>query len=553
MKKLISLAAAVMMLISSVPSTVYAEDKTDLDDIAVQAGVKDYFFPHNSGAYRTNPDSFNINAGLNKNDYAMCVMTVLANRGVISASDILAGANNFSDLDVCDEVNSVIEQYANTAANGKLIMGLGGAYSNIEQGILSMLLMWGAESASKPITDRNETEGYMIVILKQEKNYFDYLYPMVVVGCADGEWSFGGKSYDKCILTLDPSIGNHFDEDRCIYMDSTSGELCVPCYDLTSENGNIFTITNKTDLLNFNGPINPTEDKTVLDEGENFQYIDLEMIDGMEYDLILDTGEDEPITAHGAYGAHPDDFTITPFLNKPDCYSTFCKKGDVVLNVDMTKEIHENEFFTAAFQNYSCNQMIYSNGKFTYKNSENRMSITKAPENFTTEGDSYIHERSTYIMTRENYLSAKENDTFILAGTTTGTVDLEFTADGVIVSDTDLFRSVVTDPLFEDYFCLTASEPVMLKMNEENIWYPYIKADDGTFSKSVERGDVNCDGVVDAADASLVLKAYAVSSTDDDLPTFIDDRYGDFNLDEVVDAADASDILRYYAEMSTQK
>lgn len=544
MKKLISLAAAVMMLISSVPSTVYADDKTDLDDIAVQAGVKDYFFPHNSGAYRTNPDSFKINARLDKNDYAMCVMTVFANREVISASDILAGANNFSDLDVCDEVNSVIEQYANTAANGKLIMGLGGAYSNIEQDILAMLMLWGAESTS---------EGYMMVILKQEKNNFDALYPMVVVGCADGEWSFGGKSYDTCVLTLDPAIGNRFDEYHCIYMDSKSGELCVPCYDLTSENGNIFTITNKTDLLNFNGPINPTEDKTVLDEGENFQYIDLEMIDGMEYDLILDTGEDEAITAHGAYGAHPEDFTVTPFKNTSSCYSTFCQKGDVVLNVDMSDEVNVNKLFVAEFQNYSCDQMVYSNGKFTYKNSENRMSLTKAPENFTTEGDSYIHERSTYIMMRENYLDANENNKFIFAGTTTGTVDLEFTADGVIITDTDLFRGVVTDPLFEDYFCLTASEPVMLKMNEENIWYPYIKADDGTFSKSVERGDVNCDGVVDAADASLVLKAYAVSSTDTDLPTFIDDRYGDFNLDEVVDAADASDILRYYAEMSTKK
>lgn len=550
MKKLISLAAAVMMLISAVPSAVFAEDRTDLDEIAVQAGVQDYVFPHSSGSYRTNPDSFKINARLDKNDYAMCVMTVLANRGVISASDILAGANNFSDLDVCDEVNSVIEQYANTAANGKLIMGLGGVYSSIDQDILAMLMLWCAES----ITDRNETEGYMMVILKQEKNYFDYLYPMVVVGCADGEWSFGGKSYDKCILTLDPSIGNHFDEEHCIYMDSDSGELCVPYYDLTSENGNIFTIANKTDALNFNGPINPTEDKTVLDEGENFQYIDLEMIDGMEYDLVLDNGEDELITAHGSYGAHPEDFTITPFLNKPHCYSTFCKKGDVVLNVDMTKEIHENEFFIAAFQNYSCDQMVYSNGKFTYKNSENRMSLTKAPENFTAEGNSYIHERSTYIMARENYLSGKENDTFILAGTTTGTVDLEFTVDGMIVTDTDLFRGVVTDSLFENPFYLTASDPVMLKMNEtENNWSIYIRADDGTFSRSVERGDVNCDGAVDAEDASMVLKAYAISSTDADLPTFIDDRYGDFNLDEVVDAADASDILRYYAEMSTKK
>lgn len=66
-------------------------------------------------------------------------------------------------------------------------------------------------------------------------------------------------------------------------------------------------------------------------------------------------------------------------------------------------------------------------------------------------------------------------------------------------------------------------------------------------------GDVDGNGIVDSADASLVLEAYANASTAGGylFYDFIAD-YADFNQDNITDANDASGILALYAENSTK-
>ena len=60
---------------------------------------------------------------------------------------------------------------------------------------------------------------------------------------------------------------------------------------------------------------------------------------------------------------------------------------------------------------------------------------------------------------------------------------------------------------------------------------------------------MNCDGFIDAVDATLVLESYAANSTDK--PAYIGKTLGDYNGDGMVDAVDASLILAKYAELST--
>ena len=70
--------------------------------------------------------------------------------------------------------------------------------------------------------------------------------------------------------------------------------------------------------------------------------------------------------------------------------------------------------------------------------------------------------------------------------------------------------------------------------------------------KSISLGDVNCDGIIDAVDASNVLKYYALISTEQD-GEFTDDQksVADVNNDGEVNAVDSSNILAYYAYAST--
>ena len=67
-------------------------------------------------------------------------------------------------------------------------------------------------------------------------------------------------------------------------------------------------------------------------------------------------------------------------------------------------------------------------------------------------------------------------------------------------------------------------------------------------------GDVNEDGKIDAKDASLILKEYALASTNS--PSELDEKQkaaADVNADGSISAIDASSILAYYAYISTNE
>lgn len=61
-------------------------------------------------------------------------------------------------------------------------------------------------------------------------------------------------------------------------------------------------------------------------------------------------------------------------------------------------------------------------------------------------------------------------------------------------------------------------------------------------------GDINCDGAIDAVDASMVLYGYSRLSINDDLQ--LSSTLFDYNGDGMIDAVDASMILTYYAKQS---
>lgn len=76
----------------------------------------------------------------------------------------------------------------------------------------------------------------------------------------------------------------------------------------------------------------------------------------------------------------------------------------------------------------------------------------------------------------------------------------------------------------------------------------------GSMYENSVKGDVNCDGKIDAIDASKVLIYYSYKATAphfDQTENFI--RTADVNNDGVIDAFDASGILKYYSMSATGK
>lgn len=65
-------------------------------------------------------------------------------------------------------------------------------------------------------------------------------------------------------------------------------------------------------------------------------------------------------------------------------------------------------------------------------------------------------------------------------------------------------------------------------------------------------GDLNNDGLIDSVDASVILNAYSVISTDNLIPlTEPQKTAADINSDGVIDSVDASIVLQYYSYIST--
>ena len=69
-----------------------------------------------------------------------------------------------------------------------------------------------------------------------------------------------------------------------------------------------------------------------------------------------------------------------------------------------------------------------------------------------------------------------------------------------------------------------------------------------TTEPAFKLGDVDGNGMIEVADAVLVLTYYAKSAAG--IPSTIDFRLADVNRDEKIDVADAVGILTYYARQA---
>ncbi|MDE5835282.1 MAG: hypothetical protein K2H26_07170, partial [Ruminococcus sp.] len=93
---------------------------------------------------------------------------------------------------------------------------------------------------------------------------------------------------------------------------------------------------------------------------------------------------------------------------------------------------------------------------------------------------------------------------------------------------------------------LSAVGDVLLTFDESGSLKYYIGEN---YDTEVQKGDVNCDGFINAVDATLVLESYSANSTGN--LSYIGKTLGDYNGDGMVDAVDATGILIKYAELST--
>ncbi len=207
------------------------------------------------------------------------ILEVLSHNGNISPSDIKAGADSLKDIDNYDDIKEIIEYYSSSLKNNR-IFSLYYKYTlnRITKNDRVDMLMDMAEKAMKDgkyfliaygcyigemgIADVSENDDGSYAInynTAHGTTRTQQAHAAAGIGITSGKWEFNGKTYDKCVLTVDNIAKNGFSEDTCIYINSQTKDFYIPTLSESAQGELHVASFDDTDMLNFNGLIKPTE------------------------------------------------------------------------------------------------------------------------------------------------------------------------------------------------------------------------------------------------------------------------------------------------------
>ena len=473
------------------------------------------------------------------------LVEVLAHNGVISPSDIQEDATYLSDISYNEASNNIILGYQAMQSYTE--------FDNYEKYLAGSIPY--DEQVDKLIDSAKESmknNKYFFISVRTER----FNHAVCGIGISSGHWKWKEKDYDTCILTLDSNLSNTdgkavgFSEQACIYINSETKESCVPIYDIYSNEDETLLYTSITDysLLNFKGLINPS-DKIETDIS-NLKQIASFRKDGIQIFAGYNSGEmvlDKRDIIFGSWG------------------------GDAtVLNCDY---IHIN-----------MNTSALNNSSFRYIDSERWVDIGGFGKEAGCKGTIDISDNEIKIINSAKTLLKPTVQLRMNEGTYSFSpyfwwtfqpsidkgLSFDIVDDGILLHSEGKIDSAITAYNWlsdENGFykfnglylqvdqILTAVlsyNDVLIKVENEKI-QPYIDDNnDDVYDVPVQLGDVNCDGHIDAKDASEVLTIYSNLSTTEKGKRQNYYSFGDIDKNGKVNAIDASRILVEYAKLSTE-
>lgn len=509
----------------------------------------------------------------------LSALEVIAHNGLITASDIAPGAKKLSDIKDSDELRSLIESYQSVKDS------LTPMWFQMKYLINRYSLSDKAADMIKTAEKCQKDGKYFLIMyscwsttktdLEIKTNTgpkTETVHSAVGIGITDGKWTFGGKTYDKCVLTLDSQnvsdSSDAFDEDTCIYINSKTNEMYSPLYTPLSESDLHIIAIDDEKLINYKQALNPTSEfNTKTDE------IDLVWIDNNygTYSITYNDNEKGEVTLDrdNDYLNYYDrlNYTHNFFLKSDGKYTIDC---DMILDTfgDGGEILTSDKHISYWFSDSDCRAEIE---KDHYK-----LIARYDPENWCHRKNGNMPYYLYVNAVSEPVLGCEE---WHFSGSTFTDVDFQFTDEGVIIDGTDGIRTHVSTIAYgadhdlynenvgkvieagghgTDAYDITPGfarckvntlRKTLVTMKDDVFTLRIDLDNDGVYEHIVEKGDTNCDGKIDASDASVVLECYSASSTGKG--TFISAQFGDFNGDGSIDASDASEILAFYAKNST--
>lgn len=559
MKKLISLLMAASMTASLPVFPAYAEGNPDIESLAVSLGadtdylaVPNYYYPISdlpSYDYFLPPSSnqtISLITGVEEysdTSLGASVLSVLTHNGVISNDNV-----KINEIKHILLAKSIIFQYQNIIKDEKFDLYTKYLLKSQSLAQKADALVSTAEKCMKEgkyflimYSSIMDTRNYSAVT-SGSSEISQKAHSAVGIGVTDGNWTFDGKIYDKCILTLDSysvdEENDAFSEDTCIYINSETKEYYMPKISGYAENDLHIIAVDDDQLLN-SGDTDVTDKIVNLDIASD-SFTEVTYNDENGNSVVMNNDNDFLDNYHNKNNEN--------FLIKGNDFKIHTSSQNVTDYVGIDTRDKKLDFSMGnSDSEIFCND---DTAKFTHKDS-NR---------------TYLHEKEPLEFTLNIKLTDSDVEHYIKGETLT---ESEFTRvdGGVIFSGGKaIFQNYcyneeyLEDPDKEAYEILgqvavNSTGKVFVRHNDDNSFTLFADLNnDGIFEHQVQKGDVNCDGQINADDASEVLRSYSEMSTDkyNDKTIYTDIAYADINNDGMINALDASEILEIYSENSTR-
>lgn len=580
MKKLISTLCSLLILTSFPLSNVYAEGNPDLQSLASSLGADtDHFSFKNYRGASISDEMLSVfkqkitptEAMLNRPEKAvvsskggecnaMAILEILVHNGIISASDIQEGADFLCDITFDDKINDILTYYQMTQVFQKQYLAIRNYWCNHDvSDAISDLVKYG---------NRAVEEGeYFYISFSWDKG----AHAVVGIGETDGSWEFNGRKYNKCILTLDSSFDS-FTEKACIYVNTEENTFYFPAYDYTENDAQITMITGDETLLNYKGLLSPsyssdtnTDDLTEIEIG-NYKFVNNKSV-GSDIEFYIT--DDNGTRTYTSKGFEPLDITKNYFINMIETNKQYtfpaAKNTKYKLKINETSDAPEADSVEAElFQiTENCFRYCYSEG--FDKNTE-----IEFGEHYMSR---YVPNYSSFsfnLLSEDTPYKNEEFNMYRVLGNNIGTIAMHDRNDGILLTTDQKFDAFVSfEGLIKNddgsieafkksadqhviYCTLSSVNNIMLRYNDsdDRIAIFIDNNNDDVYDKELEKGDANCDGIIDARDASLILSAYARQSVNERPYSEVNEYYCDLDGNGIIDARDATSVLSYYAKSS---
>ena len=563
MKKIVSLLTTLLALISSTAlGTTYAQDETALTMYVESHNVDENTFRFSADACDKVNNFSNATEKLDCS-YALAVLSVLAHNGDISVTTLSPDAKSIKEVDLCTELNKEIYEYSISLNTLSRDLAYGDYYSSHNQDELINKILEYAETS-----DKNST--YFLARLRSGVSRYINL---VCIGLVDGNWNFNGDNYDKCIPTINPELKQEnfkdvfpydalgFTESSCIYINSKDKKIYIPEYSEDNKKEiEIMLVTNDFDILNYKSNLNNKREVSSKD----IRRIRMMNMAHMDYMLSIQGEVNKTITADCFELPENLSKSIYQYGKEANLYTSFKTyvPGDAVSfdikESDISKEMYSptNGWQKATELYVDSNvsqQTVICYGEFYTEMYDNKILIKKKSNN-ESDGNIISNQNKGFDLGLHLNETPLADNEFGLSGISDGEIVFEVKPEGIVISCESIINTVFNygKDNVDGILRFTSSNPIMLKKNDLLDQYRiYIDMnEDGVFECEVKKGDINCDGIIDACDATAVLTDYALTSANKDNLSFVNADLADYDDNDVVDGRDATAILTTYAKLS---